>query len=72
MKEGDTDTASELIQEMIEFSQRNPFAPIDGPALERSVNQHQITDRIARELGGITATKRSMQRIMQRRAEDMG
>ena len=72
LKEGDTDTARELIQDMREFSQRHPFAAIDGSTLKRSIDQHQITDRIARQLGGITATRRSMQRIMQRRMEDMG
>ena len=72
MKEGDTDTASELIQEMVEFSQRNPTAAISGDTLQRSMRQHRVSDEIARQLGGITASQRSMQRIIQRRAEDMG
>ena len=72
MKEGDTDTASELIQEMVEFSQRNPMAAISGDTLSRSMRQHRVTDEIARQLGGITASQRSMQRIIQRRMEDMG
>jgi hypothetical protein len=72
LKEGDTDTANELIQEMLAFSQRNPTAAIEGSTLERSVNQHRVTDEIARQLGGITASQRSMQRIIQRRREDMG
>ena len=72
MKEGDTDTASELIQEMIEFSQRNPYAAIEGSTLKRSINQHQVTDAITRRLGGISGTTRSMQRILARRKQDMG
>jgi hypothetical protein len=72
IKEGDTDTASELIQEMVEFSQRNPYAAIDGGTVKRSVGQHSVTDEIARQLGGIPASQRSMQRIIQRRMEDMG
>jgi hypothetical protein len=72
LKEGDTDTASELIQEMVEFSQRNPTAAISGDTLQRSMRQHRVSDEIARQLGGITASQRSMQRIIQRRAEDMG
>jgi hypothetical protein len=72
LMEGDTDTASELIQEMVEFSQRNPTAAISGDTLQRSMRQHRVSDEIARQLGGITASQRSMQRIIQRRAEDMG
>jgi hypothetical protein len=71
-REGDADTASELIQEMLEFSQRNPYHAIDGGTVNRSVRQHRATDEIARQLGGITASQRSMQRIIQRRREDMG
>ena len=72
LMEGDTYTASELIQEMVEFSQRNPTAAISGDTLQRSMRQHRVSDEIARQLGGITASQRSMQRIIQRRAEDMG
>jgi len=72
IKEGDADTANELIQEMVEFSQRNPFAAISGQTLSRSMRQHRVTDEIARQLGGITASQRSMLRIIQRRMEDMG
>ena len=72
LMEWDTDTASELIQEMVEFSQRNPTAAISGDTLQRSMRQHRVSDEIARQLGGITASQRSMQRIIQRRAEDMG
>jgi hypothetical protein len=72
LMEGDTDIASELIQEMVEFSQRNPTAAISGDTLQRSMRQHRVSDEIARQLGGITASQRSMQRIIQRRAEDMG
>jgi hypothetical protein len=71
-KEGDIDSANELLEEMIAFSERNPTAAISGATLERSMRQHRVTDEIARQLGGITATQRSMQRIIQRRAEDMG
>lgn len=71
-KEGDIDSANELLEEMIAFSERNPTAAITGDTLKRSMRQHRVTDEIARQLGGITATQRSMQRIIQRRAEDMG
>jgi len=72
IKEGDTDTADELIQEMVEFSQRNPYNAIEGSTLERSINQHQVTDAVARRLGGISANNRTMQRILARRKQDMG
>jgi hypothetical protein len=72
IKEGDTDTADELIQEMIEFSQRNPYNAIKGSTLERSIDQHQVTDAVARRLGGISANNRTMQRILARRKQDMG
>jgi len=71
-KEGDIDSANELLEEMIAFSERNPTAAINGDTLKRSMRQHRVTDEVARQLGGITATQRSMQRIIQRRAEDMG
>ena len=72
IKEGDTDTADELMQEIIEFSQRNPYNAIKGSTLERSIDQHQITDAVARRLGGISANNRTMQRILARRKQDMG
>ncbi|MBG7617158.1 MAG: hypothetical protein IZT57_02150, partial [Chloroflexi bacterium] len=56
--EGDTDTANELIQEMVEFSQRNPYVAIKGDTIRRSMRQQRVTDETARRLGGITATKR--------------
>ena len=71
MKEGDVDSAMELIEEMVAFSQRNPTAAISGDTIRRSMRQHRVSDEIARQLGGITASQRSMQRIIQRRMEDM-
>lgn len=72
MKEGDTDSAIELIEEMVAFSERNPYHAIKGSTVGRSVRQHRVSDEIARQLGGITASQRAMQRIIQRRMEDMG
>jgi hypothetical protein len=72
LKEGDIDSAIELVEEMVSFSQRNPTAAISGDTLQRSMRQHRVSDEIARQLGGITASQRSMQRIIQRRMEDMG
>jgi hypothetical protein len=72
MKEGDVDSASDLIQEMLEFSQRNPYHAINGSTVSRSMRQHSVTDEIARQLGGMAGNKRFLQRTMQRRAEDMG
>ena len=69
--EGDTDTANELIQEMVEFSQRNPYVAIKGDTIRRSMRQQRVTDETARRLGGITATKRAEQRIIQRRLRDI-
>ena len=69
--EGDTDTANELIQEMVEFSQRNPYVAIEGSTVRRSIRQQRVTDETARRLGGITATKRAEQRIIQRRLRDI-
>ena len=69
--EGDTDTANELIQEMVEFSQRNPYVAIKGNTIRRSMRQQRVTDETARRLGGITATKRAEQRIIQRRLRDI-
>jgi hypothetical protein len=72
LKEGDIDSAMELVEEMVSFSQRNPTAAISGDTLQRSMRQHRVSDEIARQLGGITTSQRSMQRIIQRRMEDMG
>ena len=72
MKEGDTDSATELLEEMVAFSGRNPYHAISGDTVRRSMRQHRVTDDIARQLGGITASQRAMQRIIQRRMEDMG
>jgi hypothetical protein len=69
--EGDTDTANELLQEMVEFSQRNPYVAIKGDTVRRSIRQQRVTDETARRLGGITATKRAAQRIIQRRLQDI-
>ena len=69
--EGDTDTANELIQEMVEFSQRNPYVAIKGSTVRQSMRQQRVTDETARRLGGITATKRAEQRIAQRRLQDI-
>ena len=69
--EGDTDTANELIQEMVEFSQRNPYVAIKGSTVRQSMRQQRVTDETARRLGGITATKRAEQRIAQRRLRDI-
>ncbi|MDF1853694.1 MAG: PLxRFG domain-containing protein [Verrucomicrobiales bacterium] len=71
-KEGDVDGAAELVQEMIEFSERNPYAAISGDSLERSMRQHSVTDEIARQLGGIPASQRAAERILIRRMQDMG
>ena len=72
MKEGDTDSAMELLEEMVAFSGRNPYHAISGDTVSRSMRQHRVSDDIARQLGGITASQRAMQRIIQRRMEDMG
>ena len=71
-REGDIDGATELVQEMIEFSERNPYVAISGDSLERSMRQHSVTDEIAKQLGGIPANRRAMKRILLRRMQDMG
>ena len=71
-REGDIDGATELVQEMIEFSERNLYVAISGDSLERSMRQHSVTDEIAKQLGGIPANRRAMKRILLRRMQDMG
>jgi hypothetical protein len=69
---GDFEGVRDVDQEINEFNQRNPEVRITGDTKARSLRQHKITSQIARQLGGITISPRRLDKVMQKRLEEMG
>ena len=69
---GDIDEMRDIAKEMQEFRRKYPEIGISPESFERSMNQHQITDAITRQLGGITLNRRRIPTVLRQRLEETG
>jgi hypothetical protein len=57
-------------EEMREFSNRHPSSAITADTIEASVRQHKVTDEMARQLGGITVSRRRFAEVLEQNMRD--
>jgi hypothetical protein len=70
LRENDVVEMSRIERDMDVFSDRHPEVRIDGKTIRSSVRQHRITDEMARELSGITVSRRRYARVLEQRMAD--
>jgi hypothetical protein len=70
LRENDVVEMSRIERDMDVFSDRHPEVRIDGKTIRSSVRQHKITDEMARELSGITVSRRRYARVLEQRMAD--
>jgi hypothetical protein len=69
LRENDFNTMFDLTEDMREFSLKHPEVAITPDTIKSSVRQHKVTDEMARQLGGITVSRRRFATVMQERMD---
>ena len=69
LRDGDTESLAETVQELNEFNSRHPEVAITEETIQRSLSQHARTSAQTSQLGGITVNRRRMAEVMRSNAE---
>ena len=69
LRDGDTESMQETVQELNEFNTRHPEVAITAETIKRSLAQHARTSAQTRQLGGITINRRRMAEVMRSNEE---
>ena len=69
---GDFEGVRDVDKDINKFNQRNPEVRITGETKARSLRQHKVTSEIARQLGGITISRRRIESVLRKRLEETG
>jgi len=69
LRDGDTESMTETVQELNEFNARHPEVAITAETIQRSLSQHARTSAQTRQLGGITVNRRRMAEVMRSNEE---